>query len=66
MGTPQYYFGHRPETRKVSASPFQNFIVRCAKCGNERLKVKSELDEMDNELAIFLVCPCGQRERLKL
>jgi len=64
MGTPAYCFGHRPEPRKVSASPFKLFIVRCGKCQGERLRVVSDMDADTGEIAVFLVCPCGQREKL--
>jgi len=64
MGTPPYYFGHRAPKPKASESPFQLFMVRCGKCGGERLRARSEFDEPSGELAIYLVCQCGQREKI--
>ena len=64
MGTPPYYFGHRPPPTKRSESPFVKFVVRCNKCGCERLRAKSDEDETSGELAIYLVCPCGEREKI--
>jgi hypothetical protein len=59
VATPPYYFGRRPEPRKVQVSPLQNFIVRCGNCQCERLKIKSEMDEASGELGVFLVCLAG-------
>jgi hypothetical protein len=62
-GTPPFYFGHRPPALARSESPFKLFIVRCGKCQGEQLRIVSEQDE-SGEFAIYLICSCGQRERL--
>ncbi len=64
MGTPPYYFGHRAPPVARSESPFAKFVVRCGKCGGERLRAVSDVDDASGELAIYLVCPCGQREKI--
>ena len=64
MGTPPFYFGHRQPPPKRSESPFEKFTVRCGKCQCERLRAVSDMDDASGELVIYLVCPCGQREKI--
>jgi len=64
MGTPPFYFGHHPPPLKRSESPFTKFIVLCGKCQCKRLRAVSELDDASGEIVIYLVCPCGQREKI--
>jgi hypothetical protein len=64
MGTPPYCFGRREPQPRRTESPFKNFVVRCGKCQGERLRVVSDADETSGDFVIYLICPCGQRERL--
>jgi hypothetical protein len=64
MGTPPFYFGRRETQSKRSESPFKMFVVQCAKCKCEQLRAVSDADETTGELVIYLVCPCGQREKI--
>jgi len=40
------------------------FGYDCANCQGERLRAVSDLNEESGELEIYLVCPCGQREKI--
>jgi hypothetical protein len=59
-----FYFGHREPPKKVSASPFKNFVVQCGKCKSERIRAKSDQDFDSGEVAVFLICECGEREKV--
>ena len=64
MATPPYYFGHRAPSPKRTEGLLKCFKVQCGRCNGERLRVVSDRDSDTGEMGIFLLCQCGQREKI--
>ena len=64
MATPPYYFGHLPQPQKRPEGLLKLLTVHCGRCHGDRLRAISDRDTDTGELAIYLVCQCGQREKI--